>query len=235
MGKIGTFQNSNPFGIPNETKMVRDVNAGNRVLAHDGLAADIEIRKKTIRLKEIVFEKSGDLFAFHKFAKLYPPIAWADLKLLTLKREELARGMLSWTKSSIHAPLTQIEDKLLAKEATRVFKNELGYMGDKHYEFPNMLALELLAVGLQNHELRSEIYCQVIKQVTNNPSQDSARKGWELMKLCLDTFPPGPDFEDYLEYYLRRNANPAKQYYGLLHVTLYQGEKKIASNGERHE
>ena len=46
-----------------------------------------------------------------------------------------------------------------------MFKNILGYMGDRQLTYPTELAHELLENGLKRAALRDEIYCQLVKQV----------------------------------------------------------------------
>jgi hypothetical protein len=191
--------------------------------------------RRMIKLKKLVMDKSGDLFSFSKYMKLYSPVAWADFKFISLKREELARGMLRHSKDTIHQTLTDMTGLLaqdqktqLSKIACRTFKNILGYMGDRKAQYPEMLAQELLTICLTNLPIRDEIYCQLMKQLSNNPLPESKRKGWNLMQLCLDTFPPGPEFENYLEFFLRQQANPPDQYINLLHQTLFGGARVAA-------
>lgn len=74
----------------------------------------------------------------------------------------------------------------------------MGFMGDKQLSGPLLLAQELCQLALTEKWLRDEIYCQLIKQLTNNPHHDSVNKGWWLMSICLETFPPPPEFENYL-------------------------------------
>ena len=80
--------------------------------------------------------------------KLYPREAWADLKFLSMDREQLALGMLRHTKSAIHNSLTQIdeEDKVTQSLAKAMFKNILG---SAHKRFAHALAraVELLHFG----------------------------------------------------------------------------------------
>jgi hypothetical protein len=54
--------------------------------------------------------------------------------------------------------------------------------------------------------LRDELLAQLVKQVSHNPSRDATAKGWELMGLALDAFPPSESFENYLEAWLRSST-----------------------------
>lgn len=81
----------------------------------------------------------------------------------------------------------------------------------------------LLGEGLTHGELRDEIYCQVMKQLTGNPNpyvlefcilgkyalfnfvcRESIFKGWQLLCVLLVTFPPSKNFEPSLRNFLHR-------------------------------
>ncbi|KAI9442649.1 MyTH4 domain-containing protein [Lactarius indigo] len=64
----------------------------------------------------------------------------------------------------------------------------------------------LLREGLANGELRDEVYCQVMKQLTNNPNADSTFRGWQLRCVLLVTFPPSKNFEPYLHAFLSQHT-----------------------------
>ena len=187
------------------------------------------VTRTTIKLKDLFFEKSGGMFTFNKYPRLHAPAAWADQKFISMNKEQLSQGMLRWTKVPIHAPLTQIspENKVATRLSKNLFKNVMGYMGDRSCGHPDSLASELLQSALDCKDVRTEVYCQIIKQLTQNPSSQSEQKGYELLVLCLYTFPPPPDFENYCEMYLRSLPNKDK-YVNQLHDTLYQPERRTA-------
>ncbi|KAG8685589.1 hypothetical protein FRC09_014658, partial [Ceratobasidium sp. 395] len=60
----------------------------------------------------------------------------------------------------------------------------------------------LLAEGIEHGELRDEIYCQVVKQLTDNPNPESTFRGWQLLCVLLVTFPPSKNFEGYLRSFM---------------------------------
>ena len=88
------------------------------------------------------------------------------------------------------------------KLAIQIFKDLLGYMGDKQMPFPAMLAQDILRKGYEYKPIRDEIFLQIIKQLTNNPRPESVAKGWQVMCMCVGTFPPSYDFENYLLHYI---------------------------------
>ena len=68
--------------------------------------------------------------------------------------------------------------------------------------FPAMLAQDILRKGYEYKPIRDEIFLQIIKQLTNNPRPESVAKGWQVMCMCVGTFPPSYDFENYLLHYI---------------------------------
>ncbi|KAF5388857.1 hypothetical protein D9757_005647 [Collybiopsis confluens] len=65
----------------------------------------------------------------------------------------------------------------------------------------------LLGEGVTHGELRDEIYCQVMKQLTKNPNAENVFKGWQLLCVLLVTFPPSKDFETYLRAFMQSHGS----------------------------
>jgi hypothetical protein len=59
----------------------------------------------------------------------------------------------------------------------------------------------LANLGIRAPRLRDEIFMQVVKQLSNNQSPASARRGWVLLAALLRTFMPTPEFGPYLKVF----------------------------------
>jgi len=188
--------------------------------------------QKKIQLKDFFFKKNaGTDFSIAKCPILKTPQDYAKPK--TFGKSKLKKNMLLWTKAAMPTSLTQLE-KLQGKEAKVIHKNILGFMGDKQISFPSMLAKEVLDKGLANDKMRDEIYLQTVKQLTNNPNQESVRKGWKILLLCLEIFPPTDRLENYLEIWLRNTpeSKANDKYLKQMHATIFKGPAKSTPSAE---
>jgi len=70
----------------------------------------------------------------------------------------------------------------------------------------NRTSTQLCDLALRVYGLRDEIYIQLMKQITKNPSNESKFRGWKLLEICLKSFPPSDDLENFLDYFCRKNS-----------------------------
>uniref|UniRef100_A0A8C8S4S6 Myosin VIIB n=1 Tax=Pelusios castaneus TaxID=367368 RepID=A0A8C8S4S6_9SAUR len=69
----------------------------------------------------------------------------------------------------------------------------LLFMGDypsKQARSSVELTDQIFVAALQEEVLRDEIYCQIMKQLTENKNRYSVNSGWQLLWLCTGLFPP---------------------------------------------
>ncbi|KAM3866070.1 unconventional myosin-VIIb-like [Diretmus argenteus] len=81
----------------------------------------------------------------------------------------------------------------LSHLACSAFTAILKYMGDfpiKNARSPIDLTNQIFGPATQHEALQDEIYCQIMRQMTNNNNRLSMERGWQLMWLCSALFPP---------------------------------------------
>ncbi|XP_053162242.1 unconventional myosin-VIIb isoform X2 [Hemicordylus capensis] len=69
----------------------------------------------------------------------------------------------------------------------------MKYMEDypsKQERSPVELTDQIFVVAIQEEVLRDEVYCQIMKQLTENNNRRSVDNGWQLLWLCTGLFPP---------------------------------------------
>eukprot|EP01124_Arcella_intermedia_P018223 TRINITY_DN25196_c0_g1_i1.p1 TRINITY_DN25196_c0_g1~~TRINITY_DN25196_c0_g1_i1.p1 ORF type:complete len:1497 (-),score=422.99 TRINITY_DN25196_c0_g1_i1:6-4172(-) len=188
------------------------------------------VLKKTSQLKELFFKQFGSAIEYKQCPIFRTPSDWVKGKVFG--KDKLKIGMFQWNKEIIPTSLTIINDKSLLKDSIRIFKNILGWAGDKQLSYPAMLAKEILEKGITHEQLRNEILAQVVKQITHNPNKESTRKMWQLMQLCLKSFAPTAEFENYLEAWLRSQGPDHRYVVQTLHATQFRGALKVAPTPE---
>ncbi|XP_035276926.1 unconventional myosin-VIIb-like [Anguilla anguilla] len=111
-------------------------------------------------------------------------------------RQALSRERL-WaiSREPLKQPLLNslVGNSELSHLACMSFTAILKYMGDypvKHVRGPLELTDQIFGPATQHEELRDEVYCQIMKQMTSNGNMLSLENGWQLMWLCCGLFRP---------------------------------------------
>ena len=149
---------------------------------------------------------------------------------------EVSSKLLSFSEIPISTSLMKMRSRQDIEVSMKMFKNVLGFMGDRSYTYPQTLARELLEACLLHPPLRDELYLQIIKQVRNNLNVQSQRLGYLLLDMCLQSFPPSEKIENTLEYFLRRRVEESgltererkqrSEMVRSLHLIVYQGPRE---------
>lgn len=78
----------------------------------------------------------------------------------------------------------------------------------------------------KNEMLRDEVYCQIMKQLTDNRIQISEERGWELMWLATGVMLPSPALlKELLEFLKSRKNDLAVESLNRLQKTMRIGER----------
>eukprot|EP00462_Mataza_sp_D1_P024235 CAMPEP_0175127448 /NCGR_PEP_ID=MMETSP0087-20121206/4390_1 /TAXON_ID=136419 /ORGANISM="Unknown Unknown, Strain D1" /LENGTH=1428 /DNA_ID=CAMNT_0016409423 /DNA_START=43 /DNA_END=4329 /DNA_ORIENTATION=+ len=179
--------------------------------AQEQKAKQLQNHDRAIRIqvkrRDILVQTKGAQFAFSSFNRLKQPMDWAKEKFFG--REKRAANFLKWQKEKIHSPLLQntIADKKQYKQMKKItrtsFETLQMFMGNKKAKQLDVKMRALLQAGISNEVLRTELYVHILKQMTDPLDPSGNGKAWEAMALCLSSFPPGSDFENYLEVWFR--------------------------------
>nr|XP_014348910.1 PREDICTED: unconventional myosin-VIIa [Latimeria chalumnae] len=138
----------------------------------------------------------------------------------------------SYTREPIKQPLLKkiLHSEELSQEACMAFIAILKYMGDypsKRMRSVNELTDQIFEGALKAEPLKDEIFCQILKQLTDNHVKYSEEKGWELLWLCTGLFPPS----NILLPHVQRFLQSRKQY--PLASDCMQRLQKALRNGTR--
>uniref|UniRef100_A0A672V9S5 Myosin VIIA n=1 Tax=Strigops habroptila TaxID=2489341 RepID=A0A672V9S5_STRHB len=167
-----------------------------------------------------------------------PTVTMPPLEIVVsyLPRHTLSRVMITksrgkdklwcYTREPIKQPLLKkiLGSEELSQEAL------LKYMGDypsKRTRSVNELTDQIFEGALKAEPLKDEIYCQTLKQLTDNHIKYSEEKGWELLWLCTGLFPPSNILLPHVQRFLQsRKHHP-------LAADCIQRLQKALRNGSR--
>lgn len=135
-------------------------------------------------------------YHFTRFPRIRHPDDFC--KGIILNKKKVRSGQLRWSNTVIPTSILDFQSRDFVRTAIRIHKDILGYCGDKSMSFPATLARDILQKGLEQSDLVDEVYIQICKHLTANPRPESIIRGWQLMCMCVGTFPPSQDLENYL-------------------------------------
>jgi len=131
-----------------------------------------------------------------------------EIEHLATRRKGLFSQMapeeiMTFQKSVISKPLIYLPSAF-NDMAIQLFKNLMKYMGDKKtLQKPNVLILKHTKLAMSSpEELKDEGYLQVIKQITDNPNEESREKGWIFFSIMASIYPPSMELYYCLIKYL---------------------------------
>ncbi|KAJ1981639.1 hypothetical protein H4R35_000638 [Dimargaris xerosporica] len=158
----------------------------------------------TRRLPEAL-QQDIAMFQIDGFAKSY----FSTHKRGLFRRRVPLHEMLRFTSQSLNKPLIRLPHEH-RKDAVRCFKVVQRIMGDRSRGSQASDATDtqwLLDRGIRRQVLRDEIYVQLCKQLTDNPRPQSIDRGWLLLCVVCQVFPPSAQFASYLHAFLHRHTD----------------------------
>lgn len=153
--------------------------------------------------KEEMFDPQA--YPLIKFAEMYFndfPKDAGGFSTLSLRKAPKIKNpipkseMLTYTnKASLPTSLVHMHDPENVNLACGIFKDLCKFLrGDMKQDQYNLTIQSTIAYGIERPELRDEIFCQLIRQVSDNPKDESVMKGWHFLTLCIIAFPPSKNF-----------------------------------------
>ncbi|KAL9833424.1 myosin XVB [Geothlypis trichas] len=182
---------------------------------------------------------AGDHYTMIEFATAYFREAQSvqGLKGTSAEKKNVAE-LVRHTKVPIQASLLRFSDSELNELATKNFQTLMRFMGDqpKHRHQAEVQCIyEILQLCKEKENLHDEIYCQVIKQVTYNPQQESEMRGWLVLNLLTGYFLPSKVLMPYATKFLQlASSDPSSIHHDIARICQSNLRKNFQHGGRRH-
>ncbi|XP_054649410.1 myosin VIIAa isoform X11 [Dunckerocampus dactyliophorus] len=194
-------------------------------------------RQQSVRVSQLMLPESEDSlkpYTLEEFSYDYfrPPPKHTLSRVMVTKNRGKDK-LWSCTREPLKQPLLKkvIHHEDLAQEACMAFIAVMKYMGDypsKRTRSVNELTDQIFEGSLKAEPLKDEIFCQIIKQLTDNHVKYSEEKGWELLWLCTGLFPPSNMLLPHIQRFLqsKRQHPLSADCMHRLHKALRNGSRK---------
>jgi len=194
------------LGVKPESSQLKDV--ASRMVQGRTSAVFKSLNEGERYFSRMVFED------FQNFSKLKDPVMWNGGHQAG-GADPIARGhaMMRWQPERITEPLTKLPNAAAEKAALFAFEDIMRCMGDKPTMFVGNKEQPVLK-ALLNPDIIDEVYLQVVKQCTCNPSSDSCVAGWRVMKCMLEKTPPSRELTEFLYCWCQEVADPDEAAHG---------------------
>lgn len=152
-------------------------------------------------------------------------------------KKKAAANLIQYSKDPIQESLISLSNEDMNKRAVAGFKALMQFMGDQPKpRSTDELALLYELLKLCQEDLRDEMYCQVIKQVTEHPEPKHCALGWSILSLFTGFFAPSTTLMPYVTKFLQ-DSSPSQELArssqeNLQRTVKYGGRQKLPPPGE---
>ncbi|XP_070592864.1 myosin XVB [Erythrolamprus reginae] len=171
-------------------------------------------------------------FAKAHFREAQVMLAWNDVGTEQMNLAPLVQH----TKVPIQEALLFHSDDELNDLATKGFLTLMRFMGDQPVlkkQDKMQYIYEILQLCKNKKTLHDEVYCQVIKQITENPNLESCRFGWQLLSLLTGYFLPSSTLRPYITVILKQTCCDIDHHFSGIAEDCQSNLRKLTEYGAR--